>query len=140
MLDIGRGGGHKLSVASTLLNSAGYEVEPSEEAIPYINDTWLELIGKVRIGDDMPFHSRFDLVCLGFYLCIVDREKLLNCIRQAGRHVRPGDFVAIIDLDTPSWYSNTYSHLAGVRAYKWCNRDVFIASGLYILVTKLQFS
>jgi len=118
VLEIGRGGGHKLSVLSTLLNSAGYEVEPSEEAIRYINDAWLELTVKVGFGDDMPFHSTFDLVYLGFYLCIVDREKFLSCIREADRLLRPGGFLSIIDFDTPSWYSNTYSHLAGVRAYK----------------------
>ena len=118
MLEIGCGGGHKLSVLSTLLNSAGYGVEPSEEAIRYINDAWSELTVNVGFGDDVAFHSTFDLVHLGFYLYIVDREKFLGCIREADTLVRPGGFLSIIDFYTPGRYSNTYGHLAGVRAYE----------------------
>jgi len=71
---------------------------------------------------------------------LVDRELYLRCISEADRLVKFGGFLSIIDFDTPYPYSNPYTHLSGVFSHKQNNSDVFVASGLYSVVNKFQFS
>ena len=71
---------------------------------------------------------------------MVDRELYLRCISEADRLVKFGGFLSIIDFDTPYPYSNPYTHQSGVFSYKQNNSDVFVASGLYSVVNKFQFS
>jgi SAM-dependent methyltransferase len=100
VLEIGCGSAHKLNSLCKSLDSVGYGVEPSMEAVRYINATSPELTVKGGFGDDVPFGETFDLVHLGFYLYLVDRDKYLSCIKEADRLVRPGGFLSIIDFDT----------------------------------------
>ena len=51
-----------------------------------------------------------------------------------------GGFLSIIDFDTPYPYSRPYTHQSGVFSHKQNNSKVFVASGLYTLVNKFQFS
>ena len=48
--------------------------------------------------------------------------------------------MSIIYFDTPFPYSNEYSHQKGVFSHKQNNSNVFVASGLYSIVDKFQFS
>ena len=93
---------------------------------------------KIMIG--IKFNEKYDLVHLGFFLYLVDREFFLRCISEADRLVKFGGFLSIIDFETPFRYSNSYSHLNGVYSHKQNNSDVFVASGLYSVVNKFQFS
>ena len=51
-----------------------------------------------------------------------------------------GGFLSIIDFETPYPYSNLYSHNENILSHKHKNSDVFVASGLYTIVNKYQYS
>ena len=140
VLEIGCGSGHRLKQISQTLKADGYGVEPSSEAVNYIKNSFPSLKVKVGFGDDVPYKNKFDLVHLGFFLYLVDRELYLRCISEADRLVKFGGFLSIIDFDTPFPYSNEYTHKKNVFSHKQNNSDVFVASGLYSVVNKFQFS
>ena len=140
ILEIGCGSGHRLNQMSKNLMVNGYGVEPSSQAVTYIDNQFPSLQAKVGFGDDVPFKEKFDLVHLGFFLYLVDREFYLRCISEADRLVKPGGFLSIIDFDTPFPYSNDNSHQSGVYSHKKNNSDVFVASGLYSVINKFHFS
>ena len=112
----------------------------SNEAVKYIQRTFPKIEAKVGYGDDIPFFQKFDLVHLGFFLYLVDRENYLRCISEADRLAKFGGFLSIIDFETPFPYSNSYSHQSGDFSHKQNNSDIFVASGLYSVVNKFQFS
>lgn len=140
ILEIGCGSGHRLNQMSQTLKANGYGVEPSSSAVDYIKNTFPSVKVKVGFGDDVPYKNKFDLVHLGFFLYLVDREFYLRCISEADRLVKFGGFLSIIDFETPFPYSNEYSHKNGVFSHKQNNSDLFVASGLYSVVNKFQFS
>jgi SAM-dependent methyltransferase len=140
VLEIGCGSGHRLKQISQTLKADGYGVEPSSEAVDYIRKSFPSLKAEVGFGDDVPYKNKFDLVHLGFFLYLVDREVYLRCVSEADRLVKFGGFLSIIDFDTPFPFSNEYSHKKGVFSHKQNNSDVFVASGLYSVVNKFQFS
>lgn len=140
ILEIGCGSGHRLNQMSKKLMANGYGVEPSAEAVNYIGSQFPSLQAKVGFGDDVPYEEKFDLVHLGFYLYLVDREFYLRCVSEADRLVKFGGFLSIIDFETPFPYSNEYGHQRGVYSHKQNNSDVFVASGLYSVVNKFHFS
>jgi SAM-dependent methyltransferase len=140
VLEIGCGSGHRLNQITNSISAKGYGVEPSNEAVKYIQRTFPKIEATVGYGDDVPFFQKFDLVHLGFFLYLVDRENYLRCISEADRLVKFGGFLSIVDFETPFPYSNSYSHQRGVFSHKQNNSDVFVASGLYNVVNKFQFS
>lgn len=140
IIEIGCGTGHRLGQISETLSAKGHGVEPSPVAIEYIKKVFPSVDAKVGFGDDVPFEKEFDLVHLGFFLYLVDRSLYLKCISEADRLVKPGGFLSIIDFETPIPYSNSYSHLDGVFSHKQNNCNVFVASGLYSVVNKFQYS
>ncbi len=140
VLEIGCGSGHRLNQITNSISAKGYGVEPSTKAVKYIQSNFPKIEAKVGFGDDVPFYQKFDLVHLGFFLYLVDRENYLRCISEADRLVKFGGFLSIIDFETPFPYSNLYSHQSGVYSHKQNNCDVFVASGLYSVVNKFQFS
>ena len=140
ILEIGCGSGHFLDHISKSLSAKGHGIDPSDEAIDYIKDNFPNLEVFVGFGDDVPISETFDLVHLGFFLYLVDREYYLRCISEADRLVKFGGFLSIIDFETPFPYSNQYSHKTGVFSHKQNNSDVFTATGLYSIVNKFHFS
>lgn len=140
ILEIGCGTGHQLFELSKSLKANGHGVEPSPKAVSYSNETFPTLIVREGFGDAVPIDRKFDLVHLGGFLCYVDREKYLRCVSEADRLVEFGGFLSIVDFETPFPYSNEYSHQKGVFCNKTNNSDVFVASGLFSVVNKFQFS
>lgn len=140
ILEVGCGTGHRLNKISQALLANGFGVEPSSDAINYITKTFPSLKVEVGFGDSIPFCQKFDLVHLGFFLYLVDRELYLRSVSEADKLLRFGGFLSIIDFETPIPYSNSYSHQAGVFSHKQNNCDVFVASGLYSVVNKFHFS
>ncbi|MDC0268051.1 class I SAM-dependent methyltransferase [bacterium] len=140
VLEIGCGSGHRLNQIVDSLSAKGFGVEPSSEAVEYIKSNFPQIVVKLGFGDDVPFSEKFDLVHLGFFLSWVDREFYLRCISEADRLVKFGGFLSIVDFETPFPYSNAYSHQNGMFTHKQNNSDVFVASGLYSVVNKFQYS
>ena len=140
VLEIGCGSGQSLNYIVESISAKGYGVEPSVEAVEYINGNFPKIQALVGFGDEVPLFQKFDLVHLGFFLYLVDREKYLRCISEADRLVKFGGFLSILDFETPFPYSNPYAHKSGVFSHKQNNSDVFVACGLYSVVNKFQFS
>ncbi len=141
IVEVGCGSAHRLSHLSNQLNARGYGVEPSNKAVEYASNTFPDLTIKAGYGDDVPFEDKyFDLVHLGFFLYLVDRDKYLKCISEADRLLKFGGFLSIIDFETPYPYSNEYSHQKGVFSHKTDNAKVFVGTGFYSIVNKFQFS
>lgn len=140
VLEIGCGSGHRLKKIVDSFSANGFGIDPSSEAVEFIKNTFPKIVAKKGFGDDVPFSQKFDLVHLGFFLYLVDREFYLRCISEADRLVQFGGFLSIIDFETPFPYSNAYSHKSGVLSHKQNNCDVFVSSGLYSVVNKFQFS
>ena len=140
ILEIGCGSGDRIDLLSSKLEANGYGLEPSAVAVDYINKNFPKIRAEIGFGDNVSFVQKFDLVHLGFFLYLVDREYFLRCIAEADRSVKFGGFLSIIDFETPFPYSNKYDHKDGVFSHKQNNSDVFVASGLYSVVNKFQFS
>jgi SAM-dependent methyltransferase len=140
ILEIGCGSGHQLHQLASNLMANGFGVEPSSDAVNYIGSKFPSLQAKVGFGDNVPYTEKFDLVHLGFFLYLVDREFFLRCVSEADRLVKFGGFLSIIDFETPFPYSNDYGHQRGVYSHKQNYSDVFVASGLYTVVNKFHFS
>ena len=140
IVEIGCGSGHFLSYLSSELNTKGFGIDPSNEAIEFIRNSFPYLSVEAGWGDNIPFDVEFDLVHLGFFLYLVDRNAYLSCIKEADRILKPGGFLSIIDFDTPFPYSNEYSHQKGVFSHKHNNSNIFVATGMYTVVNKYHFS
>ena len=139
-LEIGCGSGHRINQLSNSLKLKCFGLEPSSDAIKYIKDNFSSLIVKKGYGHDVPYKEPFDLVHLGFFLYLVDRELYLRCISEADRLVKPGKFLSIIDFETPFPYANKYLHKGEIYSHKVNNAEVFVSSGLYSVVNKFHFS
>ncbi len=140
LVEIGCGSGHSLFYLSKMLDAEGYGVEPSQDANKFIKNKFPDLVVEVGWGDDIPFEGSFDFVHLGFFLYLVDRSRYLSSIKEADRVLKPGGFLSIVDFDTPFPYSNEYSHQKGVYSHKINNSNAFVATGMYSVVNKYQFS
>lgn len=140
VLEIGCGSGHRLKQITKSLKIDGYGVDPSSLAINYINQFFPSLNAKVGLADDLPYNIKFDFVHLGHYLYLCDKEFFLRSVSEADRLLKFGGFLSIIDFDTPIPFSNEYSHKKGVYCHKQNYSDVFVASGLYSVINKYQFS
>ncbi|MDC0990246.1 class I SAM-dependent methyltransferase [Gammaproteobacteria bacterium] len=137
--EIGCSGGHRLQHLVNELEADGYGLDPSKSAIEYMGQNYPKLEAEVGFGDNVPFSGVFDLVHLGFFLYLVDRDLYLKNISEADRIVKFGGFLSILDFDVPTPYSNQYKHKDGGFSHKINNSNVFVASGLYTVVNKFSF-
>jgi SAM-dependent methyltransferase len=92
VLEIDCGSGHRYKKMADYFSAKGFGVEPSFEAIEYIENTFPQIVAKKGFGDDVPFTQKFDLLHLGF--------------------------LSTIDFDTQYPYSNPYTHQNGVFLHK----------------------
>ena len=141
IVEIGCGEGNTLNYLSKGLNSEAYGVEPSNEAVDVIKRKYKDIIIKSEFSDSLSFkNEEFDLVHLGFFMYLVDRELYLKTISEIDRILKYGGFLSIIDFDTPYPYSNNYQHKKGVYSHKIDNSRVFISTGLYTIINKYSYS
>ena len=137
--EIGCSGGHRLYHLANELEAEGFGIDPSESAVESIKEMFPKLHAKVGFGDKIPFSEKFDLVHLGFFMYLVDREFYFRSISEADRLVKFGGFLSILDFDVPIPYSNKYKHKEGGYSHKINNSNVFVASGLYTVVNKFTY-
>ena len=140
ILEIGCGNGHGLNLLSESLEAKGHGIEPSTKAVEFISANYPKIDIVQGFADNIDYDQEFDLIHLGFFLYLVDRDKYLRCIAEADRLLRFGGFLSIIDFETPLPYSNEYHHKKGIFSHKINNSNVFVASGLYSIVNKYHFS
>lgn len=139
--EVGCGSGHRLTAFCDHLNAQGYGVEPSKEAVDFGNTTFENINLIEGFGDKLDLESEsFDLVHLGFFLCMVDRNDYLQCIAEADRILKDGGFLTIFDFDVSKPYANEYHHHEGGQSFKFDNSKPFLSSGRYHLAYKHSFS
>jgi ubiquinone/menaquinone biosynthesis C-methylase UbiE len=141
IIEIGSGGGHILSQCCNDLDADGVGVEPSKNAVESARNKYPNLTFHQGFGDKLDFENQiFDLVHLGFFLYLVDRDKYLACFSEADRLLKDGGFLSIIDFDPSFSHSKEYRHHEAVRSFKHDNSKVLLATGKYSLVNKISFS
>ena len=113
ILEIGCGSGHRLNQLSTKLDSQGYGLDPSNEAIDYANNKFNKNTSfSMGTSDELTFTTeKFDLVHLGFFLYLVDRNDYYRSISEINRVLKYGGFLSIIDFDPIHLYKKNIKTL-----------------------------
>jgi ubiquinone/menaquinone biosynthesis C-methylase UbiE len=92
LAEIGCGSGHKLCQLSKNLDADGFGLDPSKLAVAYARRNFPQLKVSTGFGDSIPFESQFDLVHLGFFLYLTDRDMFLKTVSEADRITARGGF------------------------------------------------
>jgi ubiquinone/menaquinone biosynthesis C-methylase UbiE len=141
VLEIGCSSGARLQALSTLATPKRIcGTDPSSAAI---HDGLARGPGfdlRVGVAENLPFDEQFDLVILGFFLYLVDRDSLPNVVAEVNRVTNTGSTVAVIDFDPPHPLSRPYVHTPGVTTYKYDYPSLFTAFPTYVLAEKVSFS
>lgn len=140
ILEIGCGPGIRLNYLVDKLNAKGTGIDPSPKSVQFIRSKFPHISCKVGYSHSMSLQGQFDLVHLGFFMYLVDRESFYKTISEIDSAVKVGGFLSIIDFDPPYPYSNEYAHRKGSKSYKLDNSSVFVSSGLYTLINKYSYS
>lgn len=142
ILEIGCGSGHALNYLCKKLEAKGIGIDPSEKAIAYANGAFSkELSFIVGTSDNIKIpENSFEVIHLGFFLYLVDREDYYKTIAEVDRLVKPGGFVSIIDFDPLCNNKREYHHKEGVFSFKNRNSLIFTSTGHYSVVSKISIS
>jgi ubiquinone/menaquinone biosynthesis C-methylase UbiE len=142
ILEVGSGSGDGLNGLCKALDARGVGIDPSAQAVQHANGKFGgDLTFRVGTADNLAVErDAFDLVHLGFFLYLVDREDYFAAVSQADRAIKRGGFLSIIDFDPVFRHERSYHHKDGVRSYKTKNSSMFVSSGHYSLINKYSFS
>ena len=145
ILEIGCGGGAKLSALSKHFDSEGHGIDPSEKAIQWANKNYSQSSGKLNfqtgLATELPYKDdQFDLVFFGFCLYLVPPSEILRAAAEADRVLRKGGFLAILDFDFGQQKVNPYKHADGIHSYKNNYSNLFTSLGYFHQVSKWSFN
>jgi ubiquinone/menaquinone biosynthesis C-methylase UbiE len=145
ILEIGCGGGAKLSALSKCFDSLGYGIDPSKKAIQSAREKYSQTESKLHfetgISTNLPYEdNKFDLVFFGFCLYLVPPNEILRTAMEADRVLRKGGFLAILDFDYGQQKVNNYKHAEGVYSFKNTYSKLFTSLGNFHQVSKWSFS
>ena len=142
-LEIGCSNGIKLEAICHALDSKGFGIEPSPEAVKSGNarTKLSDLKLQEGTGERLPFKSgEFDLVYFAFCIYLFDRAVLMQSLAEADRVLRPGGFLVITDFDPGYAHKRSYSHFQGVYSFKQDYTKIYTQSELYYLAGKKCYS
>ena len=145
VLEIGCGGGSKLSSLSSFFSAKGYGIDPSQKAINFAKKRYAasddNLTFITGLATDLPYESeKFDFVFFGFCLYLLPPNEIFRAVAEADRVLRDGGFLAILDFDYGQLKVNPYKHANGISSYKNNYSTLFTTSGYYHQVSKWSFS
>jgi ubiquinone/menaquinone biosynthesis C-methylase UbiE len=124
LLEVGCGGGERLSWLTENYRIECYGVDPSSEAVDTAQKAGLNVVKGT--ADTLPYESNdFDIVVFGFCLYLCDREDLFRIAQEANRVLNPTGWIIIQDFFTQTPISRDYCHKAGVKSYKMDYRTLF---------------
>lgn len=139
VLEIGCSDGGNLRWLKQHIDIRGFGIDPSSEAVSegLRIDPTLEL--HVGTADDLPFTQtvEFDMVWLGFFLYLVDRELLTRVVAESDRVLRNGGLLVLTDFDTGYPRRRSYRHLEGLVSFKMDYASLFLAFPHYHLIEKV---
>lgn len=141
VLEIGCSNGARLNQLNRLYPAKYYGVDLSSVAINHGKRLFGEIELSIQNAGSLEFeNSYFDLVILGFFLYLVDRQDYNKIVAEASRVLKVGGYLGILDFDVPHPYNNIYAHNTKLKAYKCDNSEAFIATRQYTLIEKKTFS
>jgi SAM-dependent methyltransferase len=141
-LEIGCSSGYKTLELARRLNSKGFGIDPSSMAISEANkikenfkDKRNSVTFKVGTSDNLGDFGNefFELVFVGFCMYLVDRDLLESTYNEIDRVLKKNKFVAILDFDPGTEYSNIYIHNEEVKSFKSDYAKYFISKGYYLI-------
>ena len=141
ILELGCGDATKLNYLSKTFNAKGYGVDLSSIAIKEasINFPYLQLFNNG--ADEIIFdRNQFDLIYLGFFLYVLDREDLYGVMSNVDKYLNDGGFLVIVDFDYGNQVRVPYKHNDKIKTYKSDYSKILLSSGHYHLVRKDSYS
>lgn len=139
VLEIGCADGRRLAEIADLAGRC-VGIDPSVTAITEGRARWPQLELYVGSADALPFDRPFDVVILGFFLYLADRELLPRIVAEADRSLADGGTLIIVDFDPRYPRRRQYRHRAGIWSFKMDYASLFLAFPAYSLVEKVPFT
>lgn len=145
ILEVGCGNGIELERLCRELDSAGFGIEPSVDAVRAGNfrmkDSGLSIEIQVGTADDLQCADEsIDLLYFGFCLYLVDRKDILMAFAEAHRVLKPGGFLAILDFDPSRPHRRAYVHHDGIYSYKQDYSHILLSTEMYTTVARYGLS
>ena len=135
IIEVGCGGGERLSY---LKNTAGFNVhgiDPSTEAIK--NAQKLNITATIGTADKLIIESKsIDVLILGFCLYLCDDEDLFKIAFEVDRVLKNNSWLIIKDFEAGDIKYNKYKHTENIQSRKMNYSKMFLWHPNYSLVDK----
>ena len=107
-------------------------VEPSAAAVTEGARQFPDVSLVRGTAERLPFESgRFDLVILGFFLYVCDRDDLFRVAAETDRVLARNGFVVVFDFCPSRPHRNRYKHRPDVYSYKMNYAQMFLWNPIY---------
>lgn len=132
VLEVGCGNGWRLEQIRSNFNSSVYGVEPSGKAVDEGKSKGIEIIQTT--ADNLVYNDSFDIIILGYCMYLCDRRDLFKIGYEVDRCLSDGGMVIIYDFYSQLPYFNEYSHVEGVKSFKFDYKKMFAWNPEYHIV------
>ena len=136
VLEVGCGNGRNLEWLRQQTGCTAFGVDPSVAAIEDGRRRHPDVRLEVGTAEDLPTSDVFDLVLLGFFLYLCDREDLTRIVAEVDRVLAANGHLAIIDFDPSTPRRRPYRHREGISSFKMDYMRLFLAYPQFQLVSK----
>lgn len=146
ILEVGCSSGERLDFLCRAFSAQGAGVDPSASAIRVGSSrVKSENHGRLQfvrgLSNNLPFEEQsFDLIYLGFFLYLEDRETLLLSLSEADRVLKAGGFIILRDFYPEKPHRVRYEHYDGLFSYKNDYIAFFLALGHYFEIASLPIN
>jgi len=133
VLEIGCGTGWRLArIMDRYYGADCRGCDLSWEAIEAGRNRYKRLGLRVASADSIGYpNDSFDLVILGFFMYLVDREDLFRVVAEVDRVLRDKGFLVIHDFLPDEPHSRDYAHDPRLSTYKMGYHQLFMANPSY---------
>ncbi len=132
VLEIGCSNGYRLDYLQQQYSAKCIGIEPSKEANDYAKKHYSNIEVKQATADDMPLEDNaFDLVIIGFCLCVCSPDKLFKIVSEVDRVLKDNGNLMVCDFFAPIPYQNDYAHTDSIAVHKMNYSQLFLAHPFY---------
>jgi trans-aconitate methyltransferase len=141
ILELGCGDARKLKHLTDFFSADGFGVDLSDLAIKEAISNYPELkLYNKGVEERIFKRNQMDLIFLGFFLYVLDREDLYEVMSNVDYYLKDGGFLVIFDFDFGNNIKASYKHNENIKTYKSDYSNILLASGHYHLVRKDSYS